>query len=66
MEVVVVVVLLGSNLSAKLLSVTQGGLLEEAGAARGGAGAVAEGQGWGGIWAGAGSGAETDKGSNTL
>lgn len=40
---VVVVILLGSNLSAKLVSDTQGGLLEEAGAA--GAGAAAGGRG---------------------
>lgn len=41
---VVVVVLQGSNLSAKLGSDTQGGLLEEAGAAGAGAGAVAGGR----------------------
>lgn len=43
----VAVILLGSNLSAKLVSVTQGGLLAEAGpgAPGGGAGAVA--RGWG-------------------
>lgn len=42
---VVVVVLPGSNLSAKLVSITQGGLLEEPGAAGGGAGAAAGGLG---------------------
>lgn len=40
---VVVVILLGSNLSAKLVSDTQGGLFEEAGPA--GAGAAAGGRG---------------------
>lgn len=47
---VVVVVLLASNFSAKLVSVTHGGLLEVvgAGAGGGGAGAAAEGWGWGG------------------
>lgn len=40
---VVVVILLGSNLSAKLVSDTQGGLLEEAGPA--GAGAATGGRG---------------------
>lgn len=41
----VVVILLGSNLSAKLVSATQGGLLEEPGAAGAGAGAAADGRG---------------------
>lgn len=54
---VVVVVLPGLNLSAKLVSVTQGGLLDELGAAGGGAGTVAGGRGWGGTAAGAGAGA---------
>lgn len=43
--VVAVVVLFGSNLSAKLRSDTHGGLLEEAGAAGAGAGATAGGRG---------------------
>lgn len=47
---VVVVVLLASNFSAKLVSVTQGGLLEVPGA--GGGGAAAGGRGWGGAGAG--------------
>lgn len=42
---VVVAVLLGSNLSAKLRSDTHGGLLEEAGAVGAGAGAAAGGRG---------------------
>lgn len=42
---VVVVILLGSNLSAKLVSDTQGGLLEEAGPAGAVGGAAAGGQG---------------------
>lgn len=53
-----VVVLPGSNLSAKFVSVTQGGLLEGeepgAGAAGGGAGAAAGGRGW------VGAGAEAE------
>lgn len=59
MEVVVVVVLLGSNLSAKLVSVTHGGLLEEAGAAKGGAGTAAGRWGW--VGAGAGPDKENQK-----
>lgn len=42
---VVVVVLPGSNLSAKLVSATQGGRLEEAGPAGAGAGTTAGGRG---------------------
>lgn len=53
----VVVIFPGSNLSAKLVSVTQGGLLEDAPAARGGAAPAAGGRGWGGSGPGAGAGA---------
>lgn len=56
--VVVVVVLPGLNLSAKLVSITQGGLFEEPGAAGVGAGAAAGSRGWGGTAAGLGPGAE--------
>lgn len=56
--VLVVVVLPGSNLSAKLGSATQGGRLEGEGAAGGGAAAAAAGgRGCGGAGAGAGAGA---------
>lgn len=51
---VVVVILLGSNLSAKLGSATQGGRLEGEGAA--GGGAVTRGRGWGGAGAAAATG----------
>lgn len=51
------VVLPGSNLSAKFESVTHGGLLEDAGAARSGAGAAAGGRCCGGTAAGAIGGA---------
>lgn len=52
-----VVVLPGSNLSAKLGSATQGGRLEGEGSAGGGAAAAAGGRGCSGAGAGAGAGA---------
>lgn len=54
---VVEVVLPGSNLSAKFESITHGGLLEEPGAAGGGAGAAAGGRGCGGTADGGRAGA---------